>query len=442
MCGIAGMIGRGGLKHLRNIFAASTDRGRDAWGYYARSPKGAFVDRGKGMWAGALPPPNSSVVLANFRAEPITEWASAKDPIPQPYSTGKWWAVHNGTIANDKELRAHYQVEGCGVDSEVIPAVMEAELEGSESLVDFRSVLRKLKGSYAMALAKRGRDWIFLATNYKPIWLWFHNGVWYFASQEKYLPCSFMHPAVMLPPYSVAKLSPQKEPEVLPLEVIQAPPKALAVCSGGMDSVVAATLVQRQLCYPTTLLHFRYGCRAEGREVQAVHDVAQALGTAVVYLETNAFKEVSSPLLSAEDKVVGGEAGAEFAHEWVPARNLVMLSIAAAYAESHSFTHLVLGNNLEEAGAYPDNEMEFINRFNALLPFALADGKRLQCIMPVGRLMKSEIIQLGLELSAPLHLTWSCYRSGAIHCGTCGPCLMRRASFEKLGVQDPLPYLK
>jgi 7-cyano-7-deazaguanine synthase len=147
-----------------------------------------------------------------------------------------------------------------------------------------------------------------------------------------------------------------------------------------------------------------------------------------------------SPLPNAAATVSGGEAGAEFAHEWVPARNLLLLSVATAFAEANGFETIVLGNNLEEAGAYPDNEPEFIAKFNDILPFAVGDGKRMEVIMPVGNLMKHEIVALGMELNAPIHLTWSCYRAGEHHCGTCGPCYMRRKAFDINKELDPLVY--
>ena len=147
-----------------------------------------------------------------------------------------------------------------------------------------------------------------------------------------------------------------------------------------------------------------------------------------------------SPLLRSDSNIAGGEAGAEFAHEWVPARNLVMLAMATAFAEARGIGYIVLGNNLEEAGAYPDNEPEFINRFNDLLPFAVGDGKRVKVVMPVGNYMKHEIVAIGHEVGAPLHLTWSCYRAGPIHCGTCGPCYMRRTAFEINKLPEVIQY--
>ena len=183
--------------------------------------------------------------------------------------------------------------------------------------------------------------------------------------------------------------------------------KALIICSGGMDSVVAATKMKDD-GYEIELIHFRYGSRAEGPETKAVKDVARYLEVPVHIVPMNIYDPKDSPLLQHDSKIAGGEAGAEFAHEWVPARNLVMLAMATAFAEARGIGYIVLGNNLEEAGAYPDNEPEFINRFNDLLPFAVGDGKRVKVVMPVGNYMKHEIVAIGHEVGViPPQLTWS-----------------------------------
>ncbi len=100
----------------------------------------------------------------------------------------------------------------------------------------------------------------------------------------------------------------------------------------------------------------------------------------------------------------------------------------------------MLGTNLEEAGSYPDNEMIFIDRLNAVLPYATQVNKRVHIEMPVGNLVKHEIVRMGIELDAPLDLCWSCYESGDIHCGNCGPCFLRKTAFKINGLTDMIPY--
>jgi 7-cyano-7-deazaguanine synthase len=218
----------------------------------------------------------------------------------------------------------------------------------------------------------------------------------------------------------------------LPLEQ---PLDALVVASGGLDSTVAAAKLVRQgrrVC----LLHFHYGCRAQEREWARVVLIGAELGADVAVITLpDVFGRHG---LNGEDHITAGVAGSEYAHEWVPARNLVMLSTAVAYAEAHGFGSVALGNNLEEAGAYPDNEEQFILDMDRAVQLATQNGRRVRIVQPVGHLMKHEIVKLGLELKAPLEHTWSCYRGGERHCGECGPCFMRRTAFERNGAKDPV----
>jgi 7-cyano-7-deazaguanine synthase len=115
-----------------------------------------------------------------------------------------------------------------------------------------------------------------------------------------------------------------------------------------------------------------------------------------------------------------------------------MISLATALAEAWGIETIALGNNIEEAGAYPDNVQEFIARFNEILPFATAVDKRVRIVEPVGNLTKREIVALGTKLEAPISKTWSCYRNGPRHCGTCGPCYMRATAHAINGLKDPV----
>jgi len=177
--------------------------------------------------------------------------------------------------------------------------------------------------------------------------------------------------------------------------------------------------------------------------VAAIQTVADTLNLPLEIVDLgNLFDEViqGSNLVEDNPDITDGEAGAEFAHEWVPARNLVMLSIATAYAEAHGYDSVASGINLEEAGAYPDNEMEFVRRFADTLPFATSADSHVEVEMPVGNLMKHEIVRLGLDTDAPLDDCWSCYEDAEYHCGNCGPCYMRQTAFRINETPDPLTY--
>lgn len=394
----------------------------------------------------------ASTLIGNMRAEPTTEYVEAKHEYDQqPYKFGPWTIVHNGTIANDKELREFAADESApngqflptSIDSAAIVELLASKpTEGmtpSDIAQYFAERMTLLKGSYAiLATHDEHPGLVLTACNYRPIWFAASTNGVFFASSRSYFP-DFLVPQ-MIEPYSMWAFAPGIRSRIDP---VCYPPvadrRALVVCSGGLDSVVAAAWAKAE-GYDVSLLHFRYGSRAEGPEDKAIWAVAEALKVGVWTRDMYIYEDTDSPLLQNDSAIAGGEEGAEFAHEWVPARNLMMLAYATAMAEAKGFDTLILGNNLEEAGAYPDNEPEFIQRFNDMLPFAVGDGKRVRVVMPVGNLMKHEIVALGHKLGAPLHLTWSCYRAGEKHCGTCGPCYMRRTAFEINGLPEVIEY--
>lgn len=393
-------------------------------------------------------------VIGNSRAEPTTEYVADKNASDQqPYEFGTWAIVHNGTIANDKELRADAMANvGIKLSTKIDSAAIVETLvnfthdnDGGDYEV-FCTTVAALKGSYAILARGENPTELYVAANYRPIWYITTIGGFFFGSSRDSFPAGYI--PQMVEPYSTMRFKVGTNDiggtNVTRRSMQEKEPvkgdKALVVCSGGLDSVVSAVFAQKELGLDVQLFHIQYGSRAEGPEVDAVAKVAGFMGVSVEFLHLPVYSVSDSPLLQADSVVAGGEEGAEFAHEWVPARNLLLLAAATAYAEAHGFKWLVLGNNLEEAGAYPDNEPEFIARFNDLLPFAVGDGKRVRVLMPVGNLMKHEIVALGHRLDAPMHLTWSCYRAGEKHCGTCGPCYMRRTAFDINNLKEVIAY--
>ena len=123
---------------------------------------------------------------------------------------------------------------------------------------------------------------------------------------------------------------------------------------------------------------------------------------------------------------------------WVSGRNLLMLSILTAYAESNEFGYIAFGGNLEESGAYPDNEQEFGRKFNEILPYATQNKVKIELLQPISTMMKHEIVKEGVRLNVPYELTWSCYSDADKHCNNCAPCFMRRVAFERNGWTDPV----
>lgn len=381
------------------IWEYSQDRGRDDHGKNITSD---------GTWIG------------NHRAIPTTE---IQHPIEKQPVGKDEKIVFNGIVSNDSDLG----IRNGEADTSVLPRTLDFS-----SLKRFRdSIHENLTGSYAIAV-KFTSGIIWLACNYKPIWILERDEEAYFSSLKHHFPLT-EHPYRM-EPYSVRELNSFQRSLPIPRNQSN---KALVICSGGLDSTTVASYVcQKHGRKNTTLLHFDYGCLATEREIQQVRVIADCLKCACRIEKMPTFG--SSSLLSKGSEISQGIAGAEYAHEWVPARNLVMLSLTVSLAEAENYGHIYLGTNLEEAGAYPDNEEQFILDFNNLLYGAVQNGVKMEIHTPLGGLMKHEIIPFGQKYNTPYHLTWSCYRGGDKHCGECGPCFMRKTAFERNGLKDPV----
>jgi 7-cyano-7-deazaguanine synthase len=404
MCSIFGAFGSDiDLKVLQSIRVNAGDRGRDG-----------------GQMEMYLTFDDRKCFLGNWRATPTTEVQSGR---LQPYDG----IVHNGTIANDKDIGG---LPG-EIDSEVLPRVIDRT-----DVYTVATSLAKIKGSYALAIVNDKT--CFLAANYKPIYYYIKGGTVYFSSMARHFKSIVLRGTapVKVEPYSVLDL---RTFESCPLKRIYNN-RAIVIASGGLDSTVVASYLKSR-GMEITLVHYRYGCVAEMNEATRIPQIAQALGCDFRIFDLP-YTDMAgdSPLLDCKRYIEGAIPGAEFAYEWVPARNLVMLAHATAFAEANDYHTIALGNNLEEAGAYPDNEEEFTGLFNELLSNAVRDGFKLNLVSPVGNLMKHEIVALGHKLNTPFGLTWSCYRDGEISCGECGPDFMRRTAFERNGLSDPLEY--
>jgi len=396
MCSICGGTKWDSLS--KYIWKACQDRGRDSEGKY-HHPSGSW--------------------LGNRRAIPTTE---LENPIEKQPVGKKIKIVFNGIISNDKALG----IKEGEADTSILPRILNFK-----TLTSFRDSLKLLIGSYAIA-AMKPNGIIWLAANYKPIWIAKNNGNFYFSSLEQHFPLDVK--PYKIKPYSTSILGHYDSWDIPRVQSS----KALVIGSSGLDSTVVASYVcNKHKPKNTMIIHFNYGCMAENKERECISKIAEYLQCGLDILPMISFGG-SSLLSDNEDNISKGVVGAEYAHEWVPARNLMMLSHAVAYAEANGYGYIYLGTNLEEAGAYPDNEEQFILDFNNLLYGAVQNGVKIEIKTPLGSLMKHEIIPFGLKYKTPFNLTWSCYKGGEKHCGNCGPCFMRKTAFERNGLKDPV----
>lgn len=223
-------------------------------------------------------------------------------------------------------------------------------------------------------------------------------------------------------------------------------PRAVVLLSGGLDSTVAAT-VAKQDGFTLYLLTIAYRQR-HAIEVEQARLVGAALGAGNHLVVDVDLRALGGSALTGDLAVPKDRHEEERAQgvpaTYVPARNLIFLSLAAAHAEIVGASAVYFGANVLDYSGYPDCRPEFIRAFEHTVAVGTksgVEGARLEIRAPLLSLSKAEIIQLGMTLHAPLHLTHSCYDPiGSLACGHCDSCLIRRKGFAKAGVEDPVAY--
>ncbi|MDH4305106.1 MAG: 7-cyano-7-deazaguanine synthase QueC [Nitrospira sp.] len=224
------------------------------------------------------------------------------------------------------------------------------------------------------------------------------------------------------------------------------PKRAVVLASGGLDSTVTAA-VAREAGYELYLLTLAYQQR-HAVEIERAKQVACALEATqhlvvAVDLQSIGGSALTGDLPVPKDQRVS-DRGRDVPVTYVPGRNLIFLSIAAAQAEVVGASVIYFGANVVDYSGYPDCRPEFIKAVEATLQLGTKVGMmggRFEIRAPLLQMTKAEIIRLGLALRAPLHLTHSCYDpTDAMACGRCDSCLIRRHGFAEAGVVDPIPY--
>ncbi len=222
---------------------------------------------------------------------------------------------------------------------------------------------------------------------------------------------------------------------------------AVVLLSGGLDSsVVLAIAIDRG--YSVHALTVDYGQRHQ-RELDAARAMAKHHGVdhKTVRVDLSAFG--GSALTDGLIKVPSGtpeeEIGTSIPPTYVPARNTVLISMAAAWAEALHADFVFIGANAVDYSGYPDCRPEFIKAMQRATDMGTkrgVEGNPIRIIAPIMRSSKADIVRRGLELDVPLRLTWSCYRGRLKACGHCDSCQLRLRGFADAGAVDPLEYEK
>jgi 7-cyano-7-deazaguanine synthase len=224
---------------------------------------------------------------------------------------------------------------------------------------------------------------------------------------------------------------------------------AIVLLSGGMDSCVsAAEALGRHGRNRVGLLHASYGQRTEARERRAFSEIAEFYGVREkLIVKLDYFRAIGGSALTDASIAVPenelgapGPGGSAIPVTYVPFRNAHFLSVAVSWAEATGAGGIYIGAVAEDSSGYPDCRPEYYEAFQELIRRGTRPETKIEIVTPVIRLKKSEIIRRGLELGAPLQLTWSCYQGEELACGSCDSCLLRLRAFAEAGVRDPIAY--
>ena len=228
------------------------------------------------------------------------------------------------------------------------------------------------------------------------------------------------------------------------MEAERVRPRAVVCLSGGMDSCVCATLAARD--YDVYGVHFSYGQRTEARELRSAQEIARLVGVRqLMHLKIDLFRQIGGSALTdraiAVPKASANEAeiGSEIPVTYVPFRNAHFLSSAVSWAEVLGAKTVFIGAVEQDSSGYPDCRPAYYDAFNQLIRTGTKEGE-IRVVTPLIAMRKSEIVQLGVELGAPFHVSWSCYSGETEACSVCESCVLRLRAFREAGAVDPLPY--
>jgi len=217
--------------------------------------------------------------------------------------------------------------------------------------------------------------------------------------------------------------------------------RAICIISGGMDSALSATIAKKE-GFEIIALHFNYGQKTQQKELECFNKIADNLKVEQKYIiDLDFFKQIGATALIDENLDIptsGLKPGVPITY--VPYRNGIFLSIAAAIAQKHEANAIFIGVVEEDSSGYPDCRESFINSIEHSINLGLRDNSNITIQTPLIHLSKAQIVQKSLELGVKLEHTWSCYKNQDKACGVCDSCRLRLKGFKNAKIKDPIEY--
>lgn len=223
---------------------------------------------------------------------------------------------------------------------------------------------------------------------------------------------------------------------------------AVVAVSGGMDSCVTAAIANEK--FNLAFAHINYGQRTEKRELKAFNDIADYFEVKErLVIDHSHLAEIGGSSLTDKNIEVSKAdlnnisnlpAGSPVPTSYVPFRNANILSACVSWAEALNAKAVFIGAVYEDSSGYPDCGPDFFSAFEKMIDLGTKPETKIKIETPIIHLSKAEIIKKGIELKAPLHLTWSCYQNEDEACGVCDSCALRLRGFQKAEIEDPINY--
>lgn len=216
---------------------------------------------------------------------------------------------------------------------------------------------------------------------------------------------------------------------------------AVVAVSGGMDSCVTAAIANQN--YELSFAHINYGQRTERKELTAFNEIANfySVKNKLVIDYTHLTRIGGSSLTDKNIEVSKADLNnKEIPTSYVPFRNANILSACVSWAEAIGAVAVFVGAVYEDSSGYPDCRPKFFKAFEKMVNLGTKPETKIKIETPIIHQSKKEIVLKGIELKAPLHLSWSCYQSEDEACGICDSCALRLRGFQQAGIEDPIKY--
>ncbi|MDY0083343.1 MAG: 7-cyano-7-deazaguanine synthase QueC [Ignavibacteriaceae bacterium] len=216
---------------------------------------------------------------------------------------------------------------------------------------------------------------------------------------------------------------------------------AIIAVSGGMDSCVTAAIANPE--FNIAFAHINYGQRTEKRELKAFNQIADhyRVKERLIIDYTHLAKIGGSSLTDKNIEISKADLNNKnIPSSYVPFRNANILSACVSWAEVLNAKAVFIGAVYEDSSGYPDCSPDFFSAFEKMVNIGTKPDTSIKIVTPIINLTKAEIVKKGIELDAPLHLTWSCYQNEDEACGVCDSCALRLRGFQQAGFDDPIKY--